>query len=730
MTLSRSEESGYKLLAKLLRQNRVEISRQFFAAVRQKECATWTTPLEFDHLEDWGRAQLATAVDLLSAWFETKDPMYRELFAGWVHLRLAADLCEEGLPRDYKSYKAVELVKPLLITALRSHAPVRAIEILAADLDRIAALLPKDPSKDLRVLFIGDCIQSEIMAALACPCARSQINIKSTLIVERVQAALRNRIRALASNEFDLVFFSPFSHSFLPEYGSLLKPKSSLWSKARVAEHVDGLLKEVYSTLDVLAQHFECPVYVHNTAGTIQSFGTFSGLAKNLASLRNRSRARVRINDALAAFLSGAQRTSRLQLLDEDALRSEHSALELGRVCFDSYAFHPTRLGVGLGSKLYFDAVYTASFLAKKKVVVCDLDNTLWDGVIGEGAVSHHVERQAILKELRRRGVLLSINSKNDPKNVHWSGAVLQPDDFVAPKINWNPKTANMAGIRDDLNLKLKDFVFIDDRPDELERMQNAFPEILVLNATRPSTWRYLAQWQNILPPTPEEDRTKLYHERVKREEFVNGLQGSLALEDQTSAIAALKISVKLEEPSRSGLKRAAELINRTNQFNLCGNRTTVRELEDGVRMGHKVIVVSAEDKFGTMGVVGVMRVDLEPHGIEIPIFVLSCRAFGFGIEYALLNSVKSLAASDCPLIGLYKETQFNEPCRRLYPESGLTWDGQKWIGRVGELRPNPAWLTIDNRVAPRTSAVAGSVQIATLSNPGSPVSAGSCRLE
>lgn len=707
---SRSEEYHTKLVAKLLRNKRLELSRHFFAAVRQPECATWTTPLEFDQMEDWGRAQLATAVDLLSAWFETRELMYQELFAGWVHSRLAADLSLEGPPPDYKSYKAVELVKPLLISALQPQLPPGAVEMVAADLDAIGAYLPKDVSKDLRVLFIGDCIQSEIVAALSCPCARSGINIKSTLLVERVQAVLRNRIRALAPNAFDLVFFSPFSHGFLPEYGLLLQPKSSLWSGKRVARHIDRLLKDVFTTLEVLSQHLDCPIYVHNTAGTVQSFGRISGLAKNLMSARNRARARTMINDGLERFLQGAQRASRLLLLDEAALRPEYGALELGRVCFDSHAFHPTRLGVELATKPYFDGVYAASFLAKKKVVVCDLDNTLWDGVIGEGAVSHFEERQTVLKELRRRGVLLSINSKNDPKNVHWSGAVLDAEDFVAPKINWSPKTANMAAIRDELNLKLKDFVFIDDRPDELERMRNAFPEILVLNATDPATWRYFAQWQKMLPATPEEDRTKLYHERVKREEFVNGLHGAAAVEDQTSAIAALNISVKLEEPSRAGLKRAAELVNRTNQFNLCGNRTTVRELEEAVRMGHKVIVVSAADKFGSMGVVGVMRADLKPDSVEIPIFVLSCRAFGFGIEYALLNSVKSMAAGDCPLIGLYKETQFNEPCRRLYPESGLKWDGQKWVGTVGQLPADPSWLTIDNRLADFSGAVARAV--------------------
>lgn len=187
----------------------------------------------------------------------------------------------------------------------------------------------------------------------------------------------------------------------------------------------------------------------------------------------------------------------------------------------------------------------------------------------------------------------------------------------------------------------------------------------------------------------------------MERERFVNELaRGSAVVEDETAAFEALQLSVKIVEVSKSGLKRAAELVNRTNQFNLCGSRTSVRELEDGMGTSHTVITAEAADKFGSMGVVGVMRVDWKPEGVEIPLFVLSCRAFGFGIEYALLNSVKRLVRGDHAIAGLYRETQFNEPCRQLYPASGMRWDGQRWTGRIADLPADPAWLKIENGIA------------------------------
>ena len=649
-----------------------------------------------------GVGRSLTAVDLLTAWFRTRDRVYRELFAGWVHARLAADLAAEGAPSDYESHKALELAKSLWFATLKSQVSPKALEMLGDDLDQIAASLSKPALKRLRILFIGDCIQFETITALMAPCALSRIGCKPVILNERVMPVLRNRIRTLNADEFDLVFFSPFSHRNLPEYEALLQLKSCFWSTGKIARHVDAFLDEVCATLDVLAQHFSCPVYVHNTAATIQSVGGF-GLTKKLVSLRGRTRARKLINNGIDSYLNRPQVNSRVLLIDENGLRAQHGSLRLGRVCLDSNALHPTGLGIELGRGPYFNAVYTAAFLANRKVIVCDLDNTLWEGVIGEGPVTHYLEKQALLKELRRRGVLLSINSKNDPKSVRWSGASLQADDFVAPRINWNSKVANMADIRDELNLKLQDFIFIDDRSDELARMRDAFPEIVALDSSQPETWNLLSHWQKSLPPEPTDDRTQLYHERAQRDHFVNGRsKASRPVEDEAAALSALEFSVRIREAGRSSLKRAAELINRTNQFNLCGSRTSVTELENGIGTFHSIITAEASDKFGSMGVVGVMRVDWKPDRVEIPVFVLSCRAFGFGIEYALLNSLTTLAPSDHLCIGHYKETQFNQPCRQMYPASGLKWDGKSWIGKIADLRPAPAWLAIETDVTPR----------------------------
>ena len=150
-----------------------------------------------------------------------------------------------------------------------------------------------------------------------------------------------------------------------------------------------------------------------------------------------------------------------------------------------------------------------------------DLDDTLWRGVIGEGTVEHYSDRQQILKALKRKGLLLAINSKNDPRNVRWDGTVLEFDDFVAAEINWDSKLTNIRRIASRLNLKIKDLLFIDDRADEREMISSALPEILSLDAESPLVWSRLDLLSRLLPEQQDGDRTLMYKQREQRERFL-----------------------------------------------------------------------------------------------------------------------------------------------------------------------------------------------------------------
>jgi FkbH-like protein len=688
-------------LAWAFRHYRLSLAQTLFQAVRDTAKGTSELPPDLAQVDEWARAHFFEAIDIANVWLARSDKLWGDLFSGWIHSPLVAPLSSGQAPAGYEPGKALHRAKLLWTQLLEPQISPAALRNLTERLDVLIEVLSTSTRKSLRILFIGDCLQYEVTTALLGPCARAGIGFTPAMIHEHVPVVLRNRIRTMPSAEFDLVFFSPFTYSFLPGYAQVLEPRGVLWSSARLSKTLDELLADVALTVQSLITRFRCPIYVHNTAGTIQVFGSFAGSLKYLASRWNLKHARRTIAAGLSHLVQRADFEGRVRLVDENALRARSADWDLAKVFFRGNLFHPTRLGAELGRRTYFEAIYSAAFLSGKKVIVCDLDNTLWEGVVGEGTVTHYLERQRVLKGLRDRGVLLSINSKNDPRNVHFRGAAVQVDDFVARRINWRPKVENIASISAELNLNTKDFVFLDDRLDELARVQEAFPNIVTLNAADPSTWDLLEHWRKHSFIDRRGDRTRLYRERLARQEFLSACsQADQSLEDEAKALNRLGLSVRIELASRSSLNRAAELINRTNQFNLCGSRTTTRELEDGLGRHHWIVTATAEDRFGSMGIVAVMKVDRKPASVEIPIFVLSCRAFGFGIEYALLNSLKRLAPEVGSIVGHYRHTQHNQPCRELYSKSAFSWDGSRWLGKVADLPPDPAWLRIELETA------------------------------
>ena len=471
-------------------------------------------------------------------------------------------------------------------------------------------------------------------------------------------------------------------------------------------------MDDVEKNLDLLATLYDAPTYVHNTVNVRRHDSTLRETAKAILTRRTRRLARLAVNRRLAELIAARRANDgNLILFDETELLDQHGELALGQIVYSTPIQHPAELGRFLAQR-YREILATHVNLVGKKVVVCDLDNTLWKGEIAEGPVEHFVEPQRILKELRRKGVLLTINSKNDPRNVCWDGAVLTEGDFVHTQINWESKVANMRRIRDALNLKLKDFVFIDDRGDQREMVREVMPEIHVLDATSSRAWKQLALWAVALPDNPETDRTQQYREREHRENFIAG--STTVEEDPTALFARLRIRVEIREARPSELKRVTELINRTNQFNLAGTRTSLKEIREWHGgPGRLVISVEASDKFGPMGLVCTALIDLAGPELLIPVFVLSCRVFGYGIEDAVLGAVKRLAHRPSgrePVLirGSYRETALNEPCRAMYPRNGFSWDGHSWVFQHAESHEDPTWLTIVDHLSPPSTEEKG----------------------
>ncbi|MDA9260667.1 HAD-IIIC family phosphatase [Puniceicoccaceae bacterium] len=649
----------------------------------------------YEQLDEFSKKYLDTAVDIAVRWIASgRDELYYEYFVGWLKF-----CSNERLLADRSSRFSLSSVLSLFeswLEPIQNVCKASELDKLRKDLESLGRDICAESEKDIRVLFIGDCLKDEIIANLYGACAVEGVSLKATTLSQRVPVALRKELKEMADQSFDLIFYSPFSHAYSETFAEAVHPRNVSKNEDFLRKMLSSALDQAYTTLDLLGELFGAIVNVHNTAAVPQLNAGINGILKLALSSRNRKYVIENVGNAISTYIDLRNRDGKSQyrLVDEKKYLGQYSAYDLGKAIFDSGDLHPTLLGRVLAEREYLPVMVAKASLWSSKMVVCDLDNTLWQGVIGEGSVEHFHDRQQILKKLKSKGVVLSINSKNDEKNVHWTGGTLNQDDFVTSRINWGSKVANVKSIESELNLKAKDFIFVDDRPDEREMVKQGCEGITVLDACDDATWERMALWSEILPTQSDTDRTQLYKERAARGKFI-AIQGKDHEEDEAQAYKDLGLVVKIREVSKGELKRVAELINRTNQFNMCGTRTSAQELADGLGKEQFVLQVEAADKFGSMGKVGAMVVTQGEEGLNIPVFVLSCRVFGFSIEHALLVFLKKSVGRGGKITGQFCETAHNAPCREVYQESGFTYDESQWVWNGGESGAYAEWLEV-----------------------------------
>jgi FkbH-like protein len=315
------------------------------------------------------------------------------------------------------------------------------------------------------------------------------------------------------------------------------------------------------------------------------------------------------------------------------------------------------------------------------KVAVVDADNTLWGGVVGELGASgvdladqgpgvSYREFQRFLVELGRAGMLTVLASKNNELDAlevfERREMLLKKADLATWRIDWNPKSSNIAAMADELNLGTASMVFVDDSAIEIAEVSANVPGISVLQMPEdPANWASVIADSGMfdrLPPTSSDlGRAAAYAvESVRKQARVTT--------DLTSFLASLELQVDIFAPSPAEIPRLAQLVAKSNQFTLDGPRPS----EAGVaKMNIDVDValrlVSASDRFGDYGVIGALIVTgLSEGSLEASLqtFVLSCRAMGRGIEEAMLCAAAQLAG-DLILTTVVVEGAKNQPLRQ-----------------------------------------------------------------
>ena len=310
------------------------------------------------------------------------------------------------------------------------------------------------------------------------------------------------------------------------------------------------------------------------------------------------------------------------------------------------------------------------------KVLVTDLDNVMWRGVIAEDglhSVHHqpeglgypHFLYQTFLKRLASQGTLLAAVTRNDRATVTPAFApgrmVLDENDFVSIIASYHAKSSQIRTLAEQLNLGLDAFVFVDDNPIEIEEVSRQLPQVHCIPFpgradVLPDTLAAIAARFPAAAVTEEDRaRTALYRRRL------DGIAPSeMSGADLTEFLRDLRMELQITDRTRGDRGRVVQLINKTNQFNLNGRRVTDDEVAAILADGGRLYGATLTDRAGTHGEIVACLID---RGGTLRSLVMSCRVFQRQVEFEF---IAWLAAQHGALRFDFVATPRNEPIQQF----------------------------------------------------------------
>lgn len=337
-----------------------------------------------------------------------------------------------------------------------------------------------------------------------------------------------------------------------------------------------------------------------------------------------------------------------------------------------------------------------------KKCVVWDLDQTLWDGVALEGEVTVKPDVRRSVEALDRRGILHSIASRGDEDlALKILGEHRLDAYFLSPKINWLPKSANIAAISKALGIALDAMAFVDDDPFEREQMGFMQPQVMVIDARLAAALPDMPEFSPAEVTAEAGARRRLYQAEEQRE------LASRRFRSREEFLGSCAMELKVRSMSEADIPRVKELATRTHQLNTTGRMFGQDELLDILRSGEDTKigkVAELTDKYGSYGIVGVALIDRRKDSWRLEYLAMSCRVLGRGIERAFLIELLVQAREQgVPYAeALFRDTGRNRMMRALYQmldfrAAGPSGEGECLIFRaaVDSPRNRPDWVSI-----------------------------------
>ncbi len=290
-----------------------------------------------------------------------------------------------------------------------------------------------------------------------------------------------------------------------------------------------------------------------------------------------------------------------------------------------------------------------------QKCLVLDCDNTLWGGIIGEDGINNikldpneypgnaYYDFQKNILKLYHKGVLLAINSKNNENDV-WEvlnnhpHSILKKEHFAAWRINWQNKAKNISEIVSELNIGIDSLVYIDDNPMECDLVKESHPEVHVIKVPKniynlPNLVLRHGLFDTLSINSLDSQRTTLYiaeKKRTKTQEKYNNIDQFLK---------SLNIKTLIHKAKENEIPRIAQLTQKTNQFNL----TTIRYSEIDIanfinNNDSEIYTLTASDKYGNLGLTGVLIAKINKNTCFFDSFLMSCRVLGRKLDESFVS--------------------------------------------------------------------------------------------
>lgn len=353
------------------------------------------------------------------------------------------------------------------------------------------------------------------------------------------------------------------------------------------------------------------------------------------------------------------------------------------------------------------------------KCIIFDLDNTIWGGQIGDDGIEGiqignlgigkaFREFQLWLKQLKKRGILLVVCSKNSeeiakqPFKTH-PEMILREEDIALFIANWGNKVENISQIQQTLNIGFDSIVFLDDNLFERTFVRKYFPEMIVPALPEdPANYLSYLRRLNLFGITAlsdeDETRTQLYQQETRRLD----LKRSFVNEDEF--LESLDMTAKVEPFNNFYVPRLAQLSQRSNQFNLRTIRYSNMDIERMIQDNNYVTLsILLKDNLGDYGLISMLTLQKNITTLFIENWIMSCRVLKRGVENFALNHIVNMAQKmgAKKILGQYIPTLKNSLVKDHYHNLGFRATKDRWVLRVKDYQPKATFIKYEKRTDP-----------------------------